>query len=104
MPEPWKREVSELWSRAKALSEDRNLVAHSPMLFVWKGKPAQGAPDVVGIPNLRHLKEKHGGKLPILDTLAIRPRVDQTASVCQELQQKLEAFRAQIDAVSSDQE
>jgi len=98
MPEAWKREVTELWSKAKALSEDRNLVAHTPILFVWEGKPAQGQADVVGIPNLRHLKEKYGGKLPIADTLAIRPRVDEAVRIFQELQLKLEAFRAQVDA------
>jgi hypothetical protein len=62
----------------------------------WKGRPADGEPDVVGIPKLKHIKRKHGRNLPVVALKGLPQGVNEAARVAQALQVKLDEFRERI--------
>lgn len=101
MPRRWKSTSADLWRSAKRLSEVRNKIAHSPIAFAGTQPPFDGPPDVVGIPNLRYLKRKHGRALPITPLTDVLQAVDEVANVGLKLQECLEQFRARLTARSA---
>ena len=97
MPKRWKNLSSGMWGRVRKLSEDRNVLAHSPLLLAWKG-PAVGPPELVGVPNLRHLKKKHGLKVPISPLHKLPEGVNEVVALARQLSEQLDAYRARQDA------
>src|SRR5690349_19997370 len=81
MPKRWKGEAARQWNRLKKLAEVRNIVAHSPRALAWKGRPAGRPPDVFGIPNLKHIKRKHGRKLPLTPLPDLQRTTDEVVAI-----------------------
>jgi hypothetical protein len=75
--------VQDGWDKAKELSKFRNQIAHSPIVFGWKG-PENGAPDF-----LKVLDFKEGGSAsgndPAIELTTIHQRIDEVATVTEKL-------------------
>jgi len=58
IPQVLKDEIDSLWSEVGDLSHWRNRIAHNPVLPTWKvSDPAKDPPDLIGIPDMKQLKQ-----------------------------------------------
>lgn len=74
-------EAVDAWQAAIKHAETRNVIAHGPLAFGWHGEPDSRPADYIGVPSLRHLKSKHGGKVPIAPIEGLREAVDHSVAV-----------------------
>lgn len=96
MPKRWKAESTKLWTRAKKLSETRNIVAHSPIPYSWRDRPADGPPDLIGIPNMKQIRRRHGGRLPITPLPDLHTIIDELVSIGESLDSQLNQYRDEL--------
>jgi hypothetical protein len=97
MPKRLKAEVRKLWEQVKKIAETRNTVAHSPIVFVWKGRPAEGPADVVGIPRVKDLKQKPGRSMRTTPIEQVIKAGGDLVPLAQGLETLLGELRAKID-------
>ena len=59
-----KTEISGLWQQARKLARWRNIIAHNPVLPVWKpgSDSNKDPPDLIGVPDMRQLKVSNQSK------------------------------------------
>lgn len=98
MPRRWKNEATKRWDQAQQLAQKRNIVAHSPIVIAWKGRPAEGPPDIVAIPKLKYLKREYKRQLPTTPLQEVLKAVDEIVPVAEGVTTLLEELRSRMDA------
>jgi hypothetical protein len=84
IPQALKAELYSLWSQASDLSQWRNRIAHNPVLPTWKvSNPEKDPPDLIGIPDMKQLKQSNVTDSISLDGLD--RLIDATVKVAQRL-------------------
>jgi hypothetical protein len=78
-----------LWEDVLRLAEDRNHLAHNPLMFGWRGKEV-GPPDFVGIPNLKKLKGYGDQPVRLMTFDQLRKKVDECSETARQLHEMLD--------------
>ena len=84
-----KDKVKAKWNKVKEISKLRNIIAHNPLIFVWKGKE-EGPPDAIGIPKLRQLKKS--SITQAISLIELQDSIDELARIVKELHQDLDSI------------
>jgi hypothetical protein len=94
LPKSVLNQVRSAWVAAETLSQLRNDIAHSPIIFGWHGPDEDRSPDFVGSLRLKKLKGKQSPVKPLVELKELDRGIDEAARIAQKLHELLERVAA----------
>jgi hypothetical protein len=94
--EETRRVVLESWATAGEMAKFRNTIAHSPLVFGWRGRRENGPPDFIGIPDFKSRPSEVASVKTLVELPGIEAAVDDAAHLAQDLEKLLDRVLGEI--------